>query len=178
MIPPIGFPTVTTAATGLVSFGGGVADTGVPGRSAWEPIVALGALVSWVDVAERSTYLRSLYPDKDPDLADVRLMEVRLLEDGPTLAVRFNLKEFPKNPPVKWLRDGANMVQVTLRCGGIRQLEMHGWHVDSVGRLQVMVQGELFAVGFRPPACWLEVTFEHLLVSEVTGYFKVEELEF
>lgn len=73
----------------------------------------------------------SLYYEESPSLNNVRLMELKINEDGPILIARIELNDFPGNPPDKWEAE-CNKVQIMLEFIEINQLCISGWDTDNI----------------------------------------------
>jgi hypothetical protein len=107
--------------------------------------------------------------DYDPD--GVRVLEVSLHQDGPRALIRFDLNEFPKQPPAKWMQSRANRVQIRLMGIGVRDMEIRGWSANDVADINVaaaspdglrlVAQGEGF---------YLKGVFEHVAIDGVSAY--------
>ncbi|MET9881258.1 Imm50 family immunity protein [Actinacidiphila glaucinigra] len=83
----------------------------------------------------------AVYGDAVPTLDEVRIEELCLSVNGPTLRLRFDLSKFPINPPDKWRRDGLDVVQVEIAFGGLRGISIDGFSVDSICDLKIRKDG-------------------------------------
>jgi hypothetical protein len=93
--------------------------------------------MSWLDLIDRNEALKAVFGTTVPHLDSVRLHEVTLHQDGPTIVLRFDLSEFPKDAPMKWLKAGHNTVQVRLVLDDVCQTRIEGWTTNNVGNLSV-----------------------------------------
>lgn len=93
--------------------------------------------MSWLDLVERSEGLRIVFGGVVPHLDDVRLLSVTLDQNGPTAILRFDLAEYPADPPIKWKKEGHNTVQVELSVSGLLETKISGWALDNVSSLKI-----------------------------------------
>ncbi len=126
--------------------------------------------MNWVDLLDRAEFLRILFAEA-PSLHLVRVFEIDLHQDGPRVHVTFELNEFPEKPPPKWLKWGANQVQVRLMGVGVRDLELRGWTANNIATIEIVSgtpDGVLFTatgVGFQ-----FRGVFDQIFVDNVTAY--------
>jgi hypothetical protein len=126
--------------------------------------------MDWIDLVGSAEFLRKLFPEA-PSLHGVRVLEVSLHQDGPRALIRFDLNEFPKQPPAKWMQSRANRVQIRLMGIGVRDMEIRGWSANDVADIEVaaaspdglrlVAQGEGF---------YLKGVFEHVAIDGVSAY--------
>jgi hypothetical protein len=83
--------------------------------------------MSWLDLLSDDKPIRSIFGETIPTLEGADLHEVSLHHDGPRVMLRFDLADFPKTPPRKWVIQGANTVQLELMLLGTEDLEIRGW---------------------------------------------------
>lgn len=91
----------------------------------------------WLHSVDGAEGLRAIFKDVEPSLAAVRLHEVTLHQDGPTVVLRFDLAELPPAPPSKWQKAGLNTVQLKLSLEGVREVTLSGWSKNNVGPLVI-----------------------------------------
>jgi hypothetical protein len=72
-------------------------------------------MTDWTDLVDDPRAIRAIFAVTAPSLDQIELLEVVLHTDGPTAILRFNLAEFPIDPPKKWLERGCNTVQMRRR---------------------------------------------------------------
>lgn len=85
----------------------------------------------WFELAQNPLAIKELFDDP-PSLEKVRILEVALGQDGPSLDIRLNLNQYPKNPPERWRKQGFNTVQVTLNLFELEEFKMHGWSTNNI----------------------------------------------
>lgn len=125
---------------------------------------------TWFDFVDGVEFVRKIFPTA-PVLRGLRVFEVDFHRDGPQVMIRFDLNEFPANPPRKWIDSGVNRVQIRLLCIGIVGVEMRGWTANNIadmeispsvsGGVSLVVQGEGF---------FLRGDFEYIAVEGLSAY--------
>jgi len=105
-----------------------------------------------------------------PSLAPVVLHEICLHRDGPRVLLRFDLPDFPAEPPKKWLAQQANVVQVTLTLVGIRSISLSGWSNESVVDLSMLQEdGSVWVTGSGDQVR-LDIQAEAATITALSAY--------
>lgn len=94
-------------------------------------------MLDWISALSNPQAIVSIYGEALPDLGGNRIEEVGLRPDGPTLRVRFDLAEFPIDPPGKWLRESLDVAHVEIYFGGLREISISKFTVDSICDLKI-----------------------------------------
>ena len=126
--------------------------------------------MSWIELLDDNAFLVSLYGTAVPSLGAIRVHEVDLHQDGPSVTIRFDLDRYPATPPMKWQQAGYDTVQLQISGITITALRLDGWSANNVGRLDITRTPPHTEVTFRSPGCSLSMTALHLRVSKVTAY--------
>lgn len=126
--------------------------------------------MSWIEFLDNNGFLGQLYPDGAPSLETVRLHELQLLQDGPTVSLRFDLSEYPSTPPEKWCAARANTLQVRLLGIGVQKLEILGWTSNNLGRLILRQVPMGLLAEFQCDECRVVAVFDHIRVDSVAAY--------
>lgn len=83
--------------------------------------------MSWIEFLHADRGLAEVFGGPLLRSSAIVLHELTLHRDGPRAQLRFDLVEFPENPPVKWIAAGCNTVQVTVEAvGELDALEICG----------------------------------------------------
>ncbi|MFJ3822034.1 Imm50 family immunity protein [Streptomyces nodosus] len=98
-------------------------------------------MLEWIAALSNPKPVLAVYGDAVPVLDEVRIEELCLSVNGPTLRLRFDLAEFPINPPAKWRRDSLDVVQVEIAFGGVRAISIDEFSADSVCGLKIRKDG-------------------------------------
>jgi hypothetical protein len=125
--------------------------------------------MAWTNYLSNKRLIEFIYP-KAPELSGVRIHEVRLNQDGPTMSVRFDLSELPDNPPPKWAAARFNRVQLTLSLVQIDRFLMSGWGLDNIGDVTI----EQWDGGVRlkciGPSLRVDCCARFMEVQKLSGY--------
>ncbi|WP_431783839.1 Imm50 family immunity protein [Streptomyces chumphonensis] len=95
----------------------------------------------WIAALSNPKPIQAIYGDVLPVLDEVRVEEICLSVNGPLFRLRFDLVEFPVNPPAKWRLDGLDVVQVEIAFGGVRAISIVEFTADSVCDLKIRKDG-------------------------------------
>ncbi|TYR51823.1 Imm50 family immunity protein [Streptomyces parvus] len=86
--------------------------------------------MQWITLLNNPEGINAIYLQDPPDLHGVRIHEVSLQVEGPTLKLRFDLPAHPDHPPRKWLAQKYNTVQVELSFSGLKSISLSGFGTD------------------------------------------------
>ena len=127
--------------------------------------------MDWIDQVEKpDEFIRNLFPVA-PSLERLRVLEVTLHEDGPSVSLRCNLNDFPKQPPAKWIKAEANRVQITLSCFGVRRLKIDGWGTNNLVSIRMeKLEGDAFILEAVGDAVCLRAESRRVTLDKVTAY--------
>jgi hypothetical protein len=128
--------------------------------------------MSWIDVVDRVEVVRAVFGTRVPRLDAVRLHEVILHQDGPTVILRFDLPEFPEPAPVKWNEAGHNTVQVMLALDDVLETRVLGWTKNNVGSLSVSIPSTMggVLVEFSASGSNLRLVSKFVRIERLTAY--------
>ena len=124
--------------------------------------------MDWIDLISRAEFLRRLFPTA-PSLTGIRVHEVSLHQDGPRVVIRFDLNDFPKQPPAKWA--AFNKVQVKLTGIGVNDWEMRGFTTDNISDISIeSAGGAEFTVTAKGEDFFLRGSFDFLFLDSASAY--------
>ena len=132
------------------------------------------AVNDWAALLMDARPIAALFGRSSPPLTAVVLHEVTLHRDGPRVVLRFDLADFPADPPPKWTLAGFNQLQLRLVAAGVQSLELSGWSSDLTVNLDVTREGNLVRVRANGPAFKLVFDAGFLAVDSITPY-RMEE---
>lgn len=110
----------------------------------------------WYKNLENPFFLKSLYK-VIPDLKEVELVSIQVINDGPTLRVAFNIGRFADNPPKKWDQP-YNTVRLVIEFFDLKNLRWIGWGVnvfadiaihEEQGKNKVQIKSEIIDLSFE-----------------------------
>jgi hypothetical protein len=91
--------------------------------------------MSWSSLLENQQAIKSVF-DIEPSLTDVRIMKIEFLEDGPTINIHLDLRDFPGKPPIRW-STSFNAVALTLQVAGAEIVSMSGWSHNNIASFNI-----------------------------------------
>ena len=77
---------------------------------------------NWTDLLNDPRAVRAIFGDHVPSLSGVELFEVVVNHDNLHAVLRFDLQDYPADPPPKWSAQGFNRVQVELKAWGLQEV--------------------------------------------------------
>ncbi len=125
--------------------------------------------MSWIDLVDRAEPIRAIFGTMVPQLEAVRLHEVILHQDGPTIFLRFDLAEFPEPAPVKWQKAAHNTVQVRLALDDVLETNVLGWTKNNIGRLSIEPRS--------PGAMFVEFASSDSTVRVVSKFVRIDRID-
>jgi Immunity protein 50 len=134
------------------------------------------AMPDWTDLLEDPRGIRAIFGDTCPSLDRVELHDIVLGRDGPTVTLRFDLPEFPLDPPTKWRHAGFNRVQVRLLAIGVRELNVSGLATEMVLNLEIVRDAGLARVHGATNRIVIDLAAEFLAVPDVSAYLDSPEI--
>jgi hypothetical protein len=109
--------------------------------------------------------------ETEPKLDGVDVMQVTYDRDGPKIVVRFDLPEYPSNPPEKWAKQGFNRVQVQISLIGVRDVGHKGWAISNAASLSfAMDESGTKVARIDGQTTHFNATFDHLIIDKVSAY--------
>lgn len=120
----------------------------------------------WYDLALNPEIVAHIYKNESPSLQEVSVSGVHLNWDGPTVEITFNVKNFPSEPPEKWVQKGSNMVLITLQLSSVNKVNIQGWDTENVLDISIARSGEkTLRLTGQNRQTTIEVEFEFLYIS-------------
>ncbi|MCC3769522.1 Imm50 family immunity protein [Streptomyces sp. UNOC14_S4] len=123
----------------------------------------------WTDLLVDSRGIERIYSGRPPELESVRLHEVGLDREGPALRLRFDLPDFPADPPKKWTALSHDTIQIELLLGGLHGVALEGFGNDPVADIFLWRDG-LIKVEVTSAATQIRASGDSLSVSKVSAY--------
>ncbi|MFD1811773.1 Imm50 family immunity protein [Rhodococcus gannanensis] len=108
----------------------------------------------------------------DPPLGTVELSEVRLDRRAASLLLRFDLANYPENPPAKWVAQESNTIQLELEFSTLRSVTIDGWGTEMEAHLEVVRNAEGLIELTCGEAPRIKATAEWLRISKMSAYHR------
>lgn len=127
-------------------------------------------MANWLEFLVDAAPLKAIYGQDVPSLHGVDFHGLELHRDGPTVLFKFDLPEYPKRPPSKWVAAGCDRVQVRLLAVGVQEFKMAGLQRNC--RLAVgltKIDGRIRLLG-EGSGMTFDLSADHLLVDGVSAY--------
>src|SRR5882757_8601023 len=103
--------------------------------------------MAWTEFLTDRRAIDAIYSDP-PELSQLYVHEIMLNGAASSLTLRFNLREFPSKPPLKWVTKGFNVVMVSLMFIRVLEIRISGSDLgntvdeDSLGDLVIVKEGD------------------------------------
>lgn len=127
-------------------------------------------MTDWLDLVVDAQALRAVFGEHAPTLSGIAVAEVSVQPDGRRVAVRFDLPEFPADPPAKWVAAGHNTVQVVLTFEGTEHMALTGPITDDAADLALTKDDERVTGTLTAPSFTLSVRSQWLFVTKMSAY--------
>lgn len=127
-------------------------------------------MTTWLDVLNDDRGVRAIYGDKTPSLGSVEIHEISMRNEGPRVMFRFDLADYPEDPPKKWADQGFNVVQVQLMLVGTLDFSLQGWSHETVIDLSLEKEGKMVRVSGFTESIRMSITSEAALITSMAAY--------
>jgi hypothetical protein len=126
--------------------------------------------VDWVSLLANPELIRAAFGHFVPSLAEVRVRDLLIGSDGPTIHLGFDLAEIPANPPDKWAQAQVNRVQ--LRLFGFDATQLNTGGVDWRSPAAVTLTKEDGGIRLRLVGAnlYLDALVGQIYVDQVNPY--------
>lgn len=124
----------------------------------------------WTDLLLDTGPIKAIFGSNCPTLEGVDLHEIDLLRDGPKVLLRFDLRDFPLDPPAKWASAGFNRVQIRLLAFEVRQLQIIGLNSEMKADINARRDGKLIHLSAESGIFRFDLRAEFLIVEGISAY--------
>ncbi|MDH1262928.1 Imm50 family immunity protein [Pseudomonas sp. GD03944] len=124
----------------------------------------------WTEILVDATALRAVYGQDTPSLEGINLHSIEIERDGPSVLLRFDLRDFPKKPPKKWTISAFNRVQLSLLAVGVSELQINGLRSDCMINLEITKENGIIHIRSYHGAIKIDIKAEHLLLGSISSY--------
>lgn len=90
----------------------------------------------WHKFLERNQFISSLYREV-PKLVDVRIVAIKITDDGRRVTINFNMPKFADNAPSKWHNSGYNTVFVELDFFDVQEFNVSYFKENMKGTINI-----------------------------------------
>ncbi|ELZ8935179.1 Imm50 family immunity protein [Cronobacter dublinensis] len=126
---------------------------------------------SWTDVLVDKSKVSSIFKEEEPSLCNIDIHEIIFHRDGPKITLRFNLENYPSDPPKKWVLQKFNTVQLQLTALDINEVKFSGWEKTNYNLdLNISKCDDLIVISARDDVFCLYIKASYLSVSSISAY--------
>ncbi|NCH73374.1 Imm50 family immunity protein [Cronobacter dublinensis] len=126
---------------------------------------------SWTDVLVDKIKVSSIFKEEEPSLYNIDIHEIIFHRDGPKITLRFNLENYPSDPPKKWVLQKFNTVQLQLTALDINEVKFSGWEKTNYNLdLNISKCDDLIVISARDDVFCLYIKASYLSVSDISAY--------
>ncbi|ELY2857404.1 hypothetical protein SMC92_004559 [Cronobacter dublinensis] len=126
---------------------------------------------SWTDLLVDKSKVSSIFKEEEPSLCNIDIHEIIFHRDGPKITLRFNLENYPSDPPKKWVLQKFNTVQLQLTALDINEVKFSGWEKTNYNLdLNISKCDDLIVISARDNVFCLYIKASYLSVSSISAY--------
>ncbi|MBZ4222686.1 Imm50 family immunity protein [Bacillus wiedmannii] len=128
----------------------------------------------WYSNLEGSRFISNLY-NEAPSLSDVRIVAVKIEDEGKKISVNFNIPKFADNPPKKWEDLNYNTVFVQLDFFDIQELTLKSSNNKYRGDINIELDKDgKFNINILGSVC-MNLKADYGIIQSVSGYIDTME---
>lgn len=129
----------------------------------------------WHRVLERNQFISSLYQEV-PTLSNIRIIAIKITDEGRRVSLSFIMPKFADNPPSKWLNSGYNTVFVELDFFDVQELNVIYGKENLKGTINIEKNQDNKLIVHICGAVNMQLIAEVGVIQMVSGY--IDNLEF
>ena len=124
----------------------------------------------WTDFLMNPQAISAIYGNEAPSLNSTDLHCVKLHRDGPTAKLGFTVKDFPRNPPKKWLIDQCNRVKISLNLIQLSDVNIKKWSINNLIDLKIERLSNKLLISASGDVCEFQLRCTHLFLDNISVY--------
>ncbi|SDS42322.1 Imm50 family immunity protein [Pseudomonas granadensis] len=127
----------------------------------------------WNDL-DGGSFFNRIFSSPIP-IGEVTLFSLNIDNNRPTIIIEFDIKEYPKEPPIKWKQSGFNTCRIGLNCSNIEGVFIK--NIPTKKNLAVTIKNEYgsYLVRAANEESVIELTTKHPLLCGPSAYLNSEE---
>lgn len=129
----------------------------------------------WHRVLERNQFISSLYQEV-PTLSNIRIIAIKITDEGRRVSLSFIMPKFADNPPSKWLNSGYNTVFVELDFFDVQELNVIYGKENLKGTINIEKNQDNKLIVHICGTVNMQLIAEVGVIQMVSGY--IDNLEF
>ncbi|EEM18355.1 hypothetical protein COM13_11815 [Bacillus pseudomycoides] len=123
----------------------------------------------WYSNLEGNRFISNLY-NEAPSLLDVRIVAVKIEDEGKKISINFNMPKFADNPPKKWKDLNYNTVFVQLDFFDIQELTLKSSNDKYRGDINIELDKDgNFNINISGSVC-MNLKADYGIIQSVSGY--------
>ncbi|MED1092691.1 Imm50 family immunity protein [Bacillus paramycoides] len=128
----------------------------------------------WYSNLEGNRFISNLY-NEAPSLLDVRIVAVKIEDEGKKISINFNIPKFADNPPKKWKDLNYNTVFVQLDFFDIQELTLKSSNGKYRGDINIELDKDgKFNINISGSVC-MNLKADYGIIQSVSGYIDTIE---
>ena len=127
----------------------------------------------WIEHVVNPKTITSIYSAEPPSLEQVQLFDISIICGGDLQCkLRFDLKEFPTDAPIKWIQRECNTVQLALNLIQTEIIQCTIPAGKGIGNLSIIYDENRFQISFniQPQGIVFQATATWIHVDSISGY--------
>lgn len=127
-------------------------------------------MAGWLDLLVDARAIRAVYGEQVPGVTGISVHEITAQPDGRRVRVRFDLAEFPADPPAKWVAARHDTAQLTLSFEDTHRVRFAGPLTDDIADLVLAGEDPGVTALLLAPSFELTVRARWLVLSGISAY--------
>lgn len=127
-------------------------------------------MTTWLDCISDPRPVQAIYGTTPPSLRNVTLHEVCLHREGPRVMMRFDLADFPDQPPKKWRDHGYDVAQVVVMLIGVWEISLQNWTSNPVVNLAIARENGGIRIHSYESPIHININSETAQISSISAY--------
>lgn len=128
----------------------------------------------WYSNLEGNRFISNLY-NEAPSLLDVRIVAVKIEDEGKKISINFNIPKFADKPPKKWKDLNYNTVFVQLDFFDIQELTLKSSNDKYRGDINIELDKDgKFNINISGSVC-MNLKADYGIIQSVSGYIDTIE---
>jgi len=130
---------------------------------------------NWTDLLLNSEGINRIFTEGAPLLDDVEVCDIILDSQGPVFRVRFDIAQLPETPPLKWVQQACNRVQIQLVFTGVLAVNISRWSHKSRMALKLFKEDVNVRIIGESQDVSFDVCAEFVSLDKISAYCSTAE---
>jgi hypothetical protein len=125
--------------------------------------------LSWHKLTLNPKVIESIY-SVVPRLEKVAFMQIHFSRDASMISFVLDLPLIPQNPPIRWVKNGFNTVQLKLNCIEVEFVELNGWGHNIIGNLEIIKTNDSIHLQSVSNLFSIKLVCKFVDIAEISAY--------